>query len=320
MTRPDSTGPGSCNLLSTINVITNGVPLGLAKKGDYLYAGNGSNIYTIDVRNPGSPSVLSIFPEYDYGTVGGIAISGIILATLLDNQLWLFDITSPVSPIEISHITLSSGDARDIAIYGDYLYIGKKGMGLSIVDISDPYQPVELTRMENYPTNCLVFSAGRLYAGKEYGVGTPTNQRIWKFDPTDPDSLNEIDYTNPPGNSAFDMDYIYGHLFLASGKMNTSSNTGTFNIISKTTLSTVFSANTDYICMAIGVENNFVYVVDSDLISSGSNLYVYNAYNPESAYLAHTVSLSSRGRCVLADDGIIYVLCESCLQLFEHSY
>ena len=193
-------------------------------------------------------------------------------------------------------------------------------MGLSIVDISDPSQPEEITRMEDYPANCIVFGGGRLYVAKEYGVGYPTSQRVWQLDPTYPDSLQQLFYADPPGNSAFDLDYIYHHLFVASGLNSVSSTIGKFNILSKSGLSLVYSDNTNYNCTGISVNGNYIYVIDRDQLSGASNLYVYEAYDPASAYKAHEVALTSTAKDVLASDGYVYLLCVDKLLVYRHSY
>jgi hypothetical protein len=319
-TRPDSTGPGTITFSGALNTITNGLPLGLAKKGDYLYVADGYRISTVNVANPALPSVLAQFPSSGSTLIYGITVSGDLLYAVFGSKLKIFDITSPVSPIELSSLSLSSGDSRGIAVLGDYAYIGRKGLGISIVDISSATAPVELLRLSDYPTNCAQIGAGRLYVGKEYGVGNPTNQRIWKLGLDEPDTLIPLDFADPAGYSAFDLDYIYGHLFVASGLSSAYATTGTFNIVSKSELDIVYSDTTHFLCQAISVEGNFVYLVDRDQSSGGSNLYIYFAYTPQAAFRVRAQTISSPAKDIFVSDGNIYILCTNRLLIYKHNY
>lgn len=319
--RPDSTGRGTLTFAGALNTISNGLPLCLAKKGDILYAGDNYKILAINVSNPTIPSVMAIFPSSSDELIYGLTTDGNYLYAVIGNKLWIFNISNPVAPAEVSQLTLSSSGARGIAVYRDRAYIGRKGMGISIINISNKSAPVEIARYADYPTNCLVMGAGRLYMGKEYGIGSPTSQRIWQMSVADRDTLVEISRTDPlTGNSAFDIDYIYGHLFEASGKTNISANTGTINIFSKTGLLQVCSRNTQYVCTSIAVEGNYVYVVDRDQASGASNLYIYEAFNPITTYEAHRQTLPSPGKDVLVSNGNIYILCTNRLVIYRHSY
>ncbi len=310
--RPDSTGPGSIILEGSLNIIGNGVAQGLAKLGDVLFVGDGQIVRSIEVGNPGAPSQLAQFQSSGGGYVLGLAVEGNLLFGMFDNTLGIFDISLPVSPTEVGSVELSSSGARDIAVLGNYVYIGRVGMGLSVVDIHDITDPVELETYFSYPTYSLTIGAGRLFSGAQTGF------LLRRFDISDPESLAVIAQTYPHGETAFDMDYIYEHLFLAAGKTSLAGNDGIFTIHEKNSLSRVFTDTTALVCVGVSVEGNSAFVVDAST-SGESNLYHYYAYNPAAAYLANQISLPDKAVTILAEGDFVYVLCSSRLLIYRHS-
>jgi len=311
--RPDSTGPGVLTPCGYLNIFTNGTALGLAKEDNYLFIGDGNYIKVVDVANPSLPGLVSSFPNPSYDAVAGIGVEGNRVYGVFENKLKIFDIGSPVSPVELSSLTLTYSGARGIAICGNYAFIGRRGMGVSIVDISNPSDPIELDVVTDYQTYSLTIGAGRLFVGEETGF------KVWRLDIADPDSLVQLGATYPTGETAFDMDYFCEHLFLAAGKSDEFSSTGIFTVLDKHGLIEVFTDTTQYICKGVAVEGNYAYVIDAD-VSGASNLYVYETFNPANTYRAHTQPLPAEARAVLADDGYIYVLCVSRLMIYRHQY
>jgi len=241
-----------------------------------------------------------------------MAIRGNYLYVVFENRLRIFDITSPISPAEAGTLSLG-GSCRDIAVFGDYAFVGKYTDGLVVVDISDPSSPSVTATWFSYPTYALTMGAGGiLYAGSQ------TSFRVFQLNVVQPESLSLIYSRYPRGETAFDMDYAYGHLYIASGKVNLGSNNGIFNIQSRSFIGDVFTDTTDYVCKGVSVDGNRAYVIDGSLTGE-SNLYLYYTYNPAAAYLADVVSLSDQASAILAKDGYVYVLCKTSLLVYRNS-
>lgn len=312
MIRPDSTSPGSIQFVGSFNVITNGVPQGIAMKNDIIFVGDDQRVRAISVSNPSSPSQLAQFPSSSSNYVTGMAIQGNYLYVVFENRLRIFDITSPISPAEAGSLSLG-GSCRDIAIFGDYAFVGKYTDGLAVIDISNPNSPSVIATWFSYPTYSLTMGAGGiLYTGSQ------TSFRVFQLNAVQPESLSLIYSRYPRGETAFDMDYAYGHLYVASGKVNLGSNNGIFNIQSRSFIGDVFTDTTDYVCKGVSVDGNRAYVIDGSLTGE-SNLYMYYTYNPAAAYLADVASLSNQASAILAKDGYIYVLCKTSLLVYRNS-
>ena len=60
-----------------------------------------------------------------------------------NGRVWSIDITLPGSPREIGSIT-TPGEVNELFLAGSYLYVAAGDVGLLVVDVSDPTQPVEV--------------------------------------------------------------------------------------------------------------------------------------------------------------------------------
>lgn len=310
--RPDSTAAGILQYFGVYNIISNGVSQGIAMKDDILYIGDGQQIRALDVSNPESPSQLAVFPTTSSEYITGMTIDGNLLYAVFQDKLRIFDITSAISPTEIGTLSLG-GNARDIDVFGDYLFVGRYSDGICAIDAHDPTSPAIIDTWFSYPTYSLAVGAGGLlYAGPE------SNFRVFQLNVYQPESLYQVTFTYPDGETAFDMEYIYGHLFVASGKTDFASNTGIFNIQSRNNLVDVYSDTTDYVCKAVAVEGNCAYVIDANL-SGESNLYFYYAYNPAAAFRADNVVLTDEAASIYAKNDYIYVLCKNSLLIYKRN-
>ncbi len=311
--RPDSTSAGFLEYIGVYNVIGNGVSQGIAMKDEYLYVGDGQRIKVLDVSDPGSPSQLAEFPSTSSNYITGLAIQGNYLYAVFENRLRIFDISSAISPAEIGSLSIG-GSCRDIDIFGDYVFVGRYSSGLTGIDASDVFAPETIKTWFSYPAYSLTIGAGGLLY-----VGSESNYKIFQLDIMQPESLSQVATTYPSGETGFDMDYIYGHLFVASGKAEMASNNGIFSIKSRDFISLdVFTDTTDFVCKGVAVEGNSAYVIDAST-SGNSNLYLYYVYNPSAAYRADYEDLSAEAVSILVKDGYIYILCKTRLLVYSHN-
>lgn len=136
-------------------------------------ATNGGAAYLFDISDPTNPVELSkmIAPMGDENDYFGyeLALSGNTAAVgaIFDDDLgldsgavYIYDVTDPSNPVLLKKLLASDGDATDdfgwsVAMEGDTLVVGSRtdddiqpGAGSAyLFDISDPANPVEITKM-----------------------------------------------------------------------------------------------------------------------------------------------------------------------------
>jgi len=132
--------------------------------GDYAYltSYDDDGLSVVDVSDPSSPfEVGSVNDTGQGGTAttlnsawsvfvqGGYAY----VAANGEDGLSIIDVSDPTAPVEVGVITDDSqgGSATtldwvtDVFVAGDYAYVGcHQDAGLSVIDVSDPYNPVEV--------------------------------------------------------------------------------------------------------------------------------------------------------------------------------
>jgi hypothetical protein len=74
------------------------------------------------------------------GAASACAVSGNYACIGQGQDLVVFDISSPASPVELGRV-MTSDIVRGVAVSGDYAYVAAGSNGLVIVDISDKSAP-----------------------------------------------------------------------------------------------------------------------------------------------------------------------------------
>ncbi len=115
-------------------------------RGTTAYIASGSNLVVADVTNPASIVQLS-----------SLALSGTLYGTDVDttrkiaavtagyNGLYLVDITNPAAPAVLGNVP--TGDARAVALRGNYAYVADYVNSTTSVDITNPANPVVLSNI-----------------------------------------------------------------------------------------------------------------------------------------------------------------------------
>jgi hypothetical protein len=117
----------------------------VAVQGDYAYIGIGPRLVAIDVSDPISPTLVGqtdVMP----GIVEDIFIAGeYAYVANADGGLRIVDISVPVDPVVVASV--STGDARGVAVGGDYAYIADHYAfeHVAVVNVSIPTDPVYVT-------------------------------------------------------------------------------------------------------------------------------------------------------------------------------
>lgn len=143
-------------LLGSIGVVAPGPSpgiLGLASSvelvGNYAYvtsaAPTAPKLYTIDISNPASPSLVSTSGALPAPATSvfnqGNKLYVSCASTVSGNGLTIFDISAPASPVK--GVSLSTpGYARKVSGIGTLIYIASDTAGIVMVDCSNPAAPV----------------------------------------------------------------------------------------------------------------------------------------------------------------------------------
>ncbi len=181
--------------------------------------------YVFDISDPSHPVELTKFYPDDpqahaiFGT--GIAIEGttVLIGACCSNDLgdysgsaYLFDISDPANPVQLSKLLPSDGSANDqfgtsVALHGSLALIGSwqdstdKGFGTGsayVFDVSDPTNPVELVKLVADD------AADQDYMGIAVDFGTANNAPVavvgaWRADAQGIDSGAVYVFAIPSG-------------------------------------------------------------------------------------------------------------------------
>lgn len=137
-----NTNPASPQFLGNINV---GYIRDIAVKDTIACLANlYANLDIVGFSNPHNPTLLSEFPSVGSNEAVFIRDSLLFVGEDQGGEVKILNISDPTNPVEISNI-LTSGNARDLCVKGNYIYLADKFAGLRVIDISDINNPYELT-------------------------------------------------------------------------------------------------------------------------------------------------------------------------------
>lgn len=114
--------------------------------GNYAYiatyiSNTSGNLYTVDITDRNNPALITSATISLGNSPNAMIINDNHIFMALNNELRIFDISTPATPIATGQLATTSGN--DILVSGNYVYM--TGSKLNIVDVSDKTQPVEAT-------------------------------------------------------------------------------------------------------------------------------------------------------------------------------
>ncbi|MBT7788038.1 MAG: T9SS type A sorting domain-containing protein, partial [Calditrichaeota bacterium] len=181
----------------------------VAVDGDFAYIADGEeSIRILDISDRRNPEEIGIFPAHDARCVVIEGDYGYIIDYC---GLSIVDFSDHESPVEIS-FTDSPQPAIYLYIHDNYAFAGTYDRGLQIIDISDPYRPVE---------RCLYYERGAdgcgigYLGGSLYAIGYYNGLSV--IDLSDAENPEEVGFYSTPG-SPFDLAVSDdGLIYLADG-------------------------------------------------------------------------------------------------------
>src|SRR5438270_2676798 len=120
--------------------------LNVAVRGTKVYVANGSNLLIADVTNPASPAQISTLPLN--GFIQGVDVDtqrNLAVIAAGTSGIYVIDISNPAAPVLLG--TASTGDARDVTIQGNFVFVADFQRSTTSVDITSPRTPTVLSHI-----------------------------------------------------------------------------------------------------------------------------------------------------------------------------
>jgi len=115
--------------------------------GNYVYGfSDTEGLQVLNISNPEVPFIETVIDSFIYLFEGAIQ-DNILYITDRDFGIIIFDISNPVSPVQIGEYE-TDYDAYDIAVDEDYLYFSD-GEALHVINVSDPVNPYEISAFQH---------------------------------------------------------------------------------------------------------------------------------------------------------------------------
>ncbi len=140
----DISNPLAPVLLGTL--ATGGTALNLAVYGSTAYIANGSNLFLANVTNPST--MTSIGTLALNGTIQGVdfdPIRKLAVVAAGGSGIYVVDLSNPAAPVMRGGT--STGDAREVAIRGNYVFVADYLNSTTSVDITTPANPMILSHI-----------------------------------------------------------------------------------------------------------------------------------------------------------------------------
>jgi len=118
----------------------------VAVSGNYVYVTEENALYVINVSDPYHPIGIGYLetPERLYRGINSLSVKGNLLFLADGFYLYLIDISDPSSPSLLGQFSNDLG-IEDVFVKGNYAFITMSWKGFKIVDISDPFNPHEVS-------------------------------------------------------------------------------------------------------------------------------------------------------------------------------
>ena len=198
-------------------------------RGTTAYVANGSTLVVVDVTNPAAMTQLGSF-AINGATLLGMDVDAkrnLLVATAGTNGIYTIDVSNPAKPVLLG--TTITGDARAVAIQGNYAYVADYQNGTMSVDISNPAIPVVASKVTDPNLGGTLQDIGlsqnfALAADVTFSTGIPITDIS---DPTNLISRNVINFPQRNDNGmGIAVDGAYAYLVTENVSQNKFGTTG----------------------------------------------------------------------------------------------
>lgn len=173
-----------------------------------LMASNARGVVVIDVSDPAAPVEVTSFPGPELAPAGAPSVHTLFVDSgrayvsyNYDNSLRIYDIADPAQPQPLGsfvnpRLAAEGGTLHDLYVAGDRAYLNYWNLGMTIVDVADPGNPVLLGEFRDYGqgtshSNWVMEVNGRtvsVHGDEQYGA----HVRIVDVDPASPAFLSTL--------------------------------------------------------------------------------------------------------------------------------
>ena len=150
---------------STENAAT-GTPFVLKSSGDVVIKRGQYTDCGILPAQYNPSAVLGQEVQIMTGSIGGLCVEGNVLYVGANSNIYVYDITKPMSP-QLSKTVSLYGNARQITVHNGKLYVTARDTGVWVYDLAKPLQPTLVTRYDTVELATGVDAAGNcLFVGQ----------------------------------------------------------------------------------------------------------------------------------------------------------
>jgi len=161
----------------------------VAIQGDYAYIAdmhNGLQVY--DVTNPSLPALAGYWNDSPgWGT--SVCVSDQYAYLVEGQAVRVIDISDPHAPtLTGSWVSQDGGWMMGVAVQGNYVYAADEFLGLRVIDVSDPTDPVQVATYETFVPGSEASTgiATVMPYGDDILYAAMMNRGMWTFDVSDP--------------------------------------------------------------------------------------------------------------------------------------
>lgn len=154
---------GGLRWIASLPMGTNGdTDIALHPSESIAYVAMG-RIVVADIADPAHPAELGVVSE-GYNNPRGVDTDGsLLVAAIFSTGVEIYSLVDPTDPQLVTRYVTPT-QAVDVALHGDVCYVGCVDLGVLILDIADPAQPVPLGSVGYDDCEHLAVANGALYA------------------------------------------------------------------------------------------------------------------------------------------------------------
>ncbi len=258
----------------------------LVIQGNYAYIGSGSSPFTILIYNISNPAAPVL--------TGSLAATGNYLLAVQGNYLYwggsgssnfyIANISNPYNPVIIATlpITGTPGAIYGTAIAGNYAYLATQNKGLTVVNVTNPYVPVQIYQEGGTLNKSVgVAVANGLVYTTNYQTTAPWTVRylkIWNVsNPAMPVLLET--YTLPAGTKPQEVQVIGNYAYVEDANTNSVQIVDVTNPLAPNYLSSIQATNSFNVANNVAISGNYAYIASGSNATYGGSIDFYDITN-----------------------------------------
>ena len=267
-------------------------PYSIYVEGNYAYmAGWNYNFHIFDVSDPANPAGVSSvqIPGSADQVVASNGYAYLLTDTSALAKLYIIDVNPPEAAYVVKTVDIQDA-AYDIAVSGDYVYVGADGDRFLIIDVTPPSSAHVVKTVNTYANDIVVEGD---YAYLAAGGG---GLKIVDINP--PASAYVVNTVATTG-SAYYVNVSDGYAYVWESN-------SWLEIIDIDPPESAFISNTidaDYEGAEMDVDNGYAYVVDE----YSYRVHIFDIAPPESAHFIKTLDTPGMPHDVMVSNGYAYI-------------